>query len=158
MARKAREISESGIYLVRLRGEELIRTASDEEKFLEILEKNLDGGKVYRTALTKSEITIVLKEGAKGLSQTMKSVTTMYARYFNRTHNREGKLFLGRFVSKPVTSEADVLNMPLDALDVKKPTAAKKAGTVKSPSKSTETAPKKPTPKPEKKLLPSWLL
>lgn len=93
MARKAREISKSGNYYITLKGDELFVTDEDKKMFVEILEKNFpQPGIVHSYYLTKSEIRLVVKEGEKGISMTMKPVTTSYARYFNRTHEREGKL------------------------------------------------------------------
>ena len=99
MARKAREISKSGNYYITLKGDELFVTDEDKKMFVEILEKNFATGIVHSYYLTKSEIRLVVKEGEKGISMTMKPVTTSYARYFNRTHEREGKLFADRFKS-----------------------------------------------------------
>ena len=65
--------------------------------FVEILEKNFATGIVHSYYLTKSEIRLVVKEGEKGISMTMKPVTTSYARYFNRTQRKRGQAFCDRF-------------------------------------------------------------
>lgn len=89
---------------------------------------------------------------------TMKPVTTSYARYFNRTHNREGKLFAGRFKSEPLETEEEIEER---LKDIKK-SDAKKSRQTANTVKRKET-PKK-TKAPEKKepvktnTLPSWLL
>lgn len=108
MARKAREISKSGNYYITLKGDELFITDEDKKMFVEILEKNFATGIVHSYYLTKSEIRLVVKEGEKGISMTMKPVTTSYARYFNRTHEREGKLFADRFKSKPLERDEEI--------------------------------------------------
>ena len=108
MARKAREISKSGNYYITLKGNELFVTDEDKKMFVEILEKNFATGIVHSYYLTKSEIRLVVKEGEKGISMTMKPVTTSYARYFNRTHEREGKLFADRFKSEPLETDEEI--------------------------------------------------
>ena len=130
MARKAREISKSGNYYITLKGNELFVTDEDKKMFVEILEKNFATGIVHGYYLTKSEIRLVVKEGEKGISMTMKPVTTSYARYFNRTHEREGKLFADRFKSEPLETD----------------------------EKTEETKPIEEKKEEKKNKLPSWLL
>lgn len=162
MAREARRISISGNYYVVLKGEELFVTEEDKKAFLEILEKNFATGIVHGYFLTHGEIRLVVKEGEKGISMTMKSVTTSYARYFNRTHNREGKLFSGRFASEPLETEEEI----------EKKIKTLQSGEVKPKKKPAVRKTQKPAPKPpvreekptvpkkeeKKKNLPPWLL
>jgi hypothetical protein len=108
MAREARKLSDSGNYYVVLKGEELFVTDEDKKMFLQILEKNFATGIVHGYELGSEEIQLVVKEGEKGISMTMKPVTTSYARYFNRTHDREGKLFKGRFYSEPLETDEEI--------------------------------------------------
>lgn len=172
MAREARKISKSGNYYVVLKGEELFVTDEDKKMFVEILEKNFATGIVHGYELTKDEIRLVVKEGEKGISMTMKPVTTSYARYFNRTHDREGKLFVGRFKSEPLETDEEIEEC-IKNLKSGKKSAPKKAAVKKTAPKKAETKkvaapktePKKPvvveeSPKPavKKKNLPSWLL
>lgn len=149
MARKAREISKSGNYYITLRGEELFVTDEDKKMFVEILEKNFATGIVHSYYLTKTEIRLVVKEGEKGISMTMKPVTTSYARYFNRTHEREGKLFADRFKSEPLESDEEIeeciKNIENDT--PKKQTKPKKT----APKKKSVPKVIKETPKEEKK-------
>lgn len=158
MAREARKISKSGCYYIVLKGAELYRTNEDKTMFREILEKNFATGIVHGCEITKEEIHLVVKEGVRGISMTMKPVTTSYARYFNRTHNREGKLFAGRFKSEPLETEEEIEER---LKDIKK-SDAKKSRQTANMVKRKET-PKK-TKAPEKKeqvktnTLPSWLL
>ncbi|MCD8181076.1 MAG: hypothetical protein LUF26_06315 [Firmicutes bacterium] len=162
MAREARRISISGNYYVVLKGEELFVTEEDKKAFLEILEKNFATGIVHGYFLAHDEIRLVVKEGEKGISMTMKSVTTSYARYFNRTHNREGKLFLGRFASEPLETEEEIekkiKTLQNGEVKPKKRPAVRK--TQKPAPKPPVKEKKKAEPKKEekKKNLPSWLL
>ena len=181
MAREARKISKSGNYYIVLKGEELFVTDGDRKMFVEILEKNFATGIVHGYELAKDEIRLVVKEGEKGISMTMKPVTTSYARYFNRTHDREGKLFIGRFKSEPLETDEEIEECIKNLKSGKalkkapakiapkqtKKAAPKKATAKKAETKKTaapKTEPKKTvveeTPKPaaKKKNLPSWLL
>lgn len=160
MAREARKISKSGNYYVVLKGDKVFVTDDDKKMFREILEKNFATGVVHAVYITKTEIRLVVKEGEKGISMTMKPVITSYARYFNRTHNREGKLFIGRFKSEPLETTQEIE----EAIKNIKQNAAKKAAPQKAKGskmkieKQETTAPKpKPQPQP-KRNLPSWLL
>ena len=166
MAREARKISKSGNYYVILRGEELFITDEDKKQFVKILEKNFATGIVHGYYISKDEIRLAVKEGDKGISMTMKPVTTSYARYFNRTHNREGKLFKGRFISEPLETEEEIKECikTLKSKKTVKRTAPRKE--TKSAAEKTvkKETPKQNTPKTEeikrevKKNLPSWLL
>lgn len=173
MARQARERSKSGNYFISLRGEELFATKADKERFLEIAGEKFQGGKVYGIEIGKKEIRMVVKENEKGISMIMKSLQTVYARYFNNANRREGKLFLGRFVSIPLESKKEVeeyvgnlkASKPKKTTEKKAPVKTKKAEkkiekkTVKKTEKPKTTEVAEETPKPKKKKnLPSWLL
>lgn len=172
MAREARKISKSGNYRVTLKGEELFITKEDKQRFTEILEKNFEGGKVYGCEITKEEIRFVVKESDKGISMCMKPVSISYARYFNRTHDREGKLFSGRFASVPLESEEEIKQALADIKTgaAKKTVSAAAKTAPHSKTKARKPAQTKKTEKadvikePEKKApvsnrnLPSWLL
>lgn len=163
MAREARKLSKSGNYYVELRGEMLFCSDEDKKKFVEILEKNFATGIIHGYKLDKERIRLVVKESEKGISQAMKSVTTSYARYFNRTNNRDGKLFLDRFKSEPLETEDEIFGKiaSLDKDVVKKKRTVKRVTsqvqeTEEKKKEVIETEEKK---KPlQKKSLPSWLL
>ena len=163
MARKAREISKSGNYYITLKGNELFVTDEDKKMFVEILEKNFATGIVHGYYLTKSEIRLVVKEGEKGISMTMKPVTTSYARYFNRTHEREGKLF----AETDEEIEECIKNLENDTPKKQakpKRTAPKKKDVTKVKKteikieKTEETKPIEEKKEEKKNKLPSWLL
>ena len=166
MARKAREISKSGNYYITLKGNELFVTDEDKKMFVEILEKNFATGIVHGYYLTKSEIRLVVKEGEKGISMTMKPVTTSYARYFNRTHEREGKLFADRFKSEPLETDEEIEECIKNLEKQAKPkrTAPKKKDVTKVKKteikieKTEETKPIEEKKEEKKNKLPSWLL
>ncbi len=171
MPRKAREKSMSGSYRITLRGEALFMTDADKRVFTELLEKNFEGGKIYGFEIAKTEIRLVVKESERGVSMCMKSLVTSYARYINRTYNREGKLFLDRFKSAPLESDADISQALADIKSMRAETAeAKSIGDTKSkarrvtPAKKDEGTVKSVPGEPGKKSgaaeknLPSWLL
>lgn len=142
MAREARKIGISGNYYVVLRGEELFVTDEDKKMFSEILEKNFATGIVHAIYMSRGEIRLVVKVGEKGISMMMKPVTTSYARYFNKTHNREGRLFIGRFKSEPLESDEEVKTAieNIAAEDLKKNVGTqKKKKTVKTSAKKSKT-------------------
>jgi hypothetical protein len=176
MARKAREISSMGMYFVKLKGENLFKNDEDRKVFLELTEKYFSDGEIYDTFLSKEEIKMVVKEPSQGISMAMKSLSTSYARYFNRVHNLTGKLFSDRFASEPIESDAEKQEC-IDNLT--NPTAKRKPrGTVKQASNTKiekkpqiikEKAEKKveitviqeetkEIQKPKKKKMPSYLL
>lgn len=107
MAREARRISSTGMHKIKLRGERLFKNDEDKNVFSSMLEKYFAEGEVYGYDLSDTEIRLVVKEAPKGISMTMKPLTTSYARYFNRTYNSEGKLFKGRFQSEPIESDEE---------------------------------------------------
>lgn len=163
MAREARKISSKGMYAVSLRGEKLFMDGEDKKVFLEMLEKYFAEGEVYGHDLEDSEIRLVVKEAPKGISMTMKPLIISYARYFNRTHNLDGKLFSDRFKSEPIESEAQKKEA-IKALSEKgtlKLTPVKKIGDTKpksipKPEKEKEEQPvKRPV---NRNVMPSYLL
>ena len=170
MARQAREKSKSGNYFISLRGSELYVTDADKERFTEIAADKFTGGKVYGVEIDKTEIRMVVKEPSNGISMAIKSLTTVYARYFNNANGREGKIFEGRFRSMPLETKKEVdecvanLKTAEPKKTAKPKSAPKKAAakpapkTVKALKKEEKTEAetvKKPEPK---KSLPSWLL
>lgn len=176
MAREARKLSKSGNYYVVLKGSELFTAAEDKKQFTEILERNFATGIVHGYELTKDEIRLVVKEGEKGISMTMKSVATSYARYYNRAHDREGKLFEGRFRSEPLETKEEIeeclKNLKSGKKEKKekktetkrktvKKETAKKSAAKKEEIKKTEILKEETERKkqpPQKKNLPTWLL
>lgn len=160
MAREARKISSTGMYAVRLCGERLFRGEEDKTVFLELLKKYFEEGEVYGHHLTDGEIRLVVKEAPKGISMTMKPLITSYARYYNRTHNTEGKLFSGRFISVPLESDKEKREAVKSLAETF--TVRKKPVRDTKPAKKvrdTKSEPPKKEEKPKKKnSMPSYLL
>lgn len=165
MARQARQISKSGNYYIELHGQELFVTEEDRARFTEIAAEKFAGGEVYGVEIAKTEIRMAVKEPANGISMAMKSLTTVYARYFNNANGREGKIFEGRFKSVPLETKKEVdecvANLKTATAPAPKKTQVKKAAApkAKTPAKKNVSKKEEPAPKPTpKKNLPSWLL
>ena len=83
---------------------------SDEDcnKFIEILKstKITTGYEVYAYCLMGNHVHLLIKEGQKDLSNTMKRIGTAYAHWFNWQYSRKGHLFQDRFKSEAVEDDA----------------------------------------------------
>lgn len=113
MARTGRVESKMGIYHVLLRGmNELFIEDRDFDEFIAILKKYASLGtlKVYSYTLLKNRVHLVVGVPA-GIGVSLKPLCTSYARYFNRTYQREGKLFYDRLKSEPINSETELKNV-----------------------------------------------
>lgn len=109
MAREKRQISPNGIYHILLRGvDELFSHDVDFKKFIELLDFYFenDDAELLGYALMQNRIHMIIKEGKKGVSMMMKPICTSYARYFNRVHDLQGKLFYDRYKSEPIIDDA----------------------------------------------------
>ncbi len=109
MAREKRRVSPTGIYHVLLRGiDELFSEEKDFEEFTALTEKYFENSeaKLLGYALMKNRVHLIIDEGKKGLSAVMKPICTSYARYYNRVHDMQGKLFYDRYKSEPVADDA----------------------------------------------------
>ncbi len=113
MARTGRALSKMGIYHVLLRGmNELFIEDRDFGEFIAILKKYASLGtfKVFSYTLLKNRVHLVVGVPA-GIGVALKPLCTSYARYFNRTYQREGKLFYDRLKSEPINSESELKNV-----------------------------------------------
>lgn len=102
MARKSRPVSAAGIYHVMLRGiGELFLDDADYDAFMGLLGKYFHAGAVqlYGYLLLHNRVHLILCETGGKAAAALKPMSTSYARYFNRTHRREGKLFYDRYKS-----------------------------------------------------------
>ena len=107
LARKAREKSNTGIYHILLRANnKLFLNEGDREYFVSLLKQYFrDGVSIYGYRIEQERVHIVLKENTKTISEALKPFCTSYARYFNRIHSIDGKLFDGRFKSEPIEDD-----------------------------------------------------
>lgn len=113
MARTGRVHSKMGIYHVLLRGmNELFVQDNDFIEFIAVLKKYASLGtlKVFSYVLLKNRVHLVVGT-PDSIGVALKPLCTSYARYFNRTYQREGKLFYDRLKSEPINSESELKNV-----------------------------------------------
>lgn len=110
MARTKREQSPIGVYHVLLRSaENLFPSDSDREEFEQLCRKYFaDGKHLYSLAMTNDRIHLVFADGGESPSAVIKPLTTSYARYYNRTYKRTGKLFADRYKSRAAADTAEL--------------------------------------------------
>ena len=108
MAKKAREISKTGIYHVYARGinhQRIFESDRDDHKFLEILKqvKQKFGFELYAYCLMENHFHLLLKEKEMGeISVIMERLLSTYVAWYNTKYHRSGGLIADRFKSKPV--------------------------------------------------------
>ena len=104
MARKAREKSSTGMYNIIAQGADILfRSDEDYEYFIEIMGEYVH--ELYAFALVDNAVCIALKESSAGVGMDLKPLITKYARYYNRVHDLQGKIFYDRYKSEPVFDE-----------------------------------------------------
>lgn len=111
MARKARVKSRTGIYHIIVRGLDMQAVLGDEDdksEFLNLLQyyKSRCDYEVYGYLILDDHIHMILKEGAKSISNIMKCIGVKYVAWYNARHDRDGRLFHDRFKSEPIEDEA----------------------------------------------------
>ena len=107
MARKAREKSEIGIYMVNIKGVcDVAFNAEDKANFLNILLKN-DTFLLSYTMLDNSFL-FVIKEDDRTIDTIVKKAVIKFVKKYNKLYNREGKVFAGRFASYACHTMHDV--------------------------------------------------
>lgn len=109
MARTKREQSPIGAYHVLLRSSEtLFLSDADRAVFEDLCRRYFSGKALYSLAMLPDRVHMVFSDGGEGVSATIKPLTTSYARYYNRTYKREGKLFSDRFKSTAAADNAQL--------------------------------------------------
>lgn len=114
MPRVCRQVSESGIYHVMLRGNArqlLFESEADMNAFLGMLDAVLERYDLDLLAwcLMDNHVHLVLEDPKGSLSIAMKSLEVRYARRFNGFADRVGHVFQDRFLSKPIDTDAYLL-------------------------------------------------
>lgn len=109
MARKAREKSELGIYLVNLKGVEDVAFNNDDKiNFLNILYKNKTNLLGY--TLLNNSFLFVVKEDDRTLDTLLRTSIIKYVKKFNKKYDRQGKVFQGRYISFAAHTMIEVWN------------------------------------------------
>lgn len=114
MPRKARKISENGLYHIMIRGNERkeIFKYDEEKKFLaESVIKYLDKQiSLYAICIMNNHAHLAGKfETTEFMTKFMKKINTRYAGYYNSKGNRVGHVFQDRYKSEAIVSERQLL-------------------------------------------------
>lgn len=133
MPRVSRQLSETGIYHVMLRGNErrkIFLSDEDRKRFIEILsEKSRENEfSVLAYCLMDNHVHLLIREGKNQIDRVMKRIGVSYVYYFNKKYKRTGHLFQDRFKSEPINDDRYLLaavryihNNPVKALIVQEP-------------------------------------
>lgn len=110
MARAGRQKSSSGVYHILLRGvDKLFLNEDDYAEFRTRLAEYFAGEvRLLAYALLQNRVHLLVDEGDLEISEAVKPLCTSYARYFNRTHSLDGKLFYDRYKSVPCEERSDI--------------------------------------------------
>lgn len=100
MARKAREKSEIGTYMISLKGVDGLRFGqNDKMNFLNTMLGN-DAFLLGYTLLDDTFL-FVLKEDSRSIDVVLRQTTIKFVKKYNKAHSRSGKVFAGRYTSYP---------------------------------------------------------
>ena len=115
MASKRRQQSESGFYHVFQRGVCLFDIFEDDEDRTFYLKRLADYAReldveIHAWCLMGNHTHLLIRAEHKNLSAVMRKIGSVYARYFNRRHERSGPLFEGRFGSVCVETDSQYLS------------------------------------------------
>jgi putative transposase len=110
MPRQARQLSESAIYHVMLRGvnrDALFLEDADLERFIELLAvvREASGCLILAYCLMPNHVHLVIQTTTEPIGTVIKRLGIRYAGWFNRKYGRVGHLFQDRFKSVPVEND-----------------------------------------------------
>jgi REP element-mobilizing transposase RayT len=82
----------------------ILETDADRRFFLSLLVREVIAGRleIHAYCLMLNHFHLLVRSLKGELSKALRRIQNRYARYFNRTRKRDGPLFRGRFLSKPV--------------------------------------------------------
>lgn len=116
MARPLRVEYEGAFYHITARGNErraIFLTDEDFSRFLKVLERTHEryGILVHAYVLMTNHYHLLMETPRGNLVATLHDLNTAYTNYFNRTHDRVGHLFQGRYRSILVEKDAYLLEL-----------------------------------------------
>lgn len=116
MARPLRIEFEGAVYHILSRGnarQNIFLSNNDKEKFLEILSSVVKrfGWLCHAYCLMDNHYHLAVETPEANLSRGMRQVNGVYTQYFNRTHERVGHLFQGRFKAILVDKDSYLLSL-----------------------------------------------
>ncbi|NLD48980.1 MAG: transposase [Clostridiaceae bacterium] len=114
MPRRARLLSESGIYHIMVRGNEKKEIFVDDEDRARSLEIIMDKAyqeevQILSYCLMSNHIHLLVMQKNAQIGRFMKRVEVSYAYYFNKKHGRIGHLFQDRYKSETIDSNEHLL-------------------------------------------------
>lgn len=114
MPRGPRKHSEQGFYHVIIKGagnQIIFEDEADYEEFLRIMRRARDKFSLVVLAwcLMSNHVHLLVEDTEEELSRYVHFVSTTYARYFNERWGHVGHVFLSRFKSVPIGSDAQLL-------------------------------------------------
>lgn len=111
--RTSRQQCESNVYHVVARGvaqQIIFEDDDDRRRFLKLVRDHVaTSGLIHAWCLMDNHIHLLVQMDIPTLSKSMKDLLARYAMYFNARHGRVGHLFQGRFLSKPVRTDEQLL-------------------------------------------------
>lgn len=116
MPRNPRKYSETGLYHIMIRGnarENIFVDNQDKGKLLKIVFEKKKDNKflLYAYCIMNNHAHFALKESTETVSNSMKKITTSYASYYNKKHNRVGHVFQDRFKSEVIENDPYLLSV-----------------------------------------------
>lgn len=116
MARQARQLSESAIYHVMMRGinrDAVFLEDDDRQRFIDLLDlvRQASGCLVLAYCLMPNHIHLVIQTTAEPVGTVIKRLGVRYVGWFNRKYSRVGHLFQDRFKSLPVEDDAYLVTL-----------------------------------------------
>ncbi len=107
MPRKSRQVSNTKVYHVILRGidkQDIFVNEKDYYNFLQIIKETKEkfDYEIYSYCLMTNHVHIVIYDKNNQLSKIMQRIEISYSMYFNKKYNRQGHLFQNRFLSKKI--------------------------------------------------------
>ena len=133
MPRRCRQVSDTKVYHVMLRGNErrkIFFNDEDRARFIAILKaKNKERlFSIYAFCLMDNHVHLLINEQEEQITKIMHKIGVSYAQYLNKKYQRTGHLFQDRFKSEAIQDERYLLaairyihNNPIKANMVKKP-------------------------------------
>lgn len=108
--RKPRLYSQTGLYHTVSRGvnkQNIFYDDSDKDLFISLLEKYSEKYHIelHNYTLMDNHFHLLIKDPFTKISSFMQTLTSVYARYFNKKYDRIGHLFQNRFLSEPILDD-----------------------------------------------------
>lgn len=116
MPRQARQISETGIYHIMVRGinrQDIFHDEEDRQRYLETLQRIFINSncEVLGYCLMSNHVHLLIKEGDNNISNVMKRLGVSYAYYYNLKYGHSGHVFQDRFKSECVEDDKYLLTV-----------------------------------------------